>query len=871
MNRIENLHQLQSGASEILSKSCACVRSTTTEMHDKILNLEEDSVDMLVKNLLDHKDFTLTMLRDHQVDTLDKLVDFIGTGKKRGLIKHPTGAGKTRLFCEITAGMYLPTLVLVPRKSLVEQTYEEFMNVGFLEKEVNMIMSDDSPKTAGQKLEEYFQIHERKVLITTYQSLASIARSYPELLERLTSELRLIISDEGHRGLGSHTSKIIKEISVEEVRSLEEEDAMEVDLADIQSVEEYFSRREILNLFFTATPKLHAKSLQEIYDVEVIDSLTAQDLIETGVLVLPRKRGIGKAIAVVDKDTINESELKNLSDGEKYFIDGQPLGIKALEAYVEEKNAVGGYLPGIFFCPTIESAEKWKEEAQNRFGLKAVRVTSDKKGLPKSTSEKEAKRLIESGDVDLVFTVTKVGEGWDVKTLRCAAWLSPTTSPAKSIQGNGRIFRQVSSQFPIKSSANTIIIEPNLWQVFAQPHSGSTDVHGKSNTKVNTIERDDKMYDDLQDARDITPKKLGFSSFDWLVIEGEIETSYLSDHVGVDVQYEYAEKKILYPPMTDAVLFDSIRNTVTPEEWISMQRPVKDFSLFGVGLKVLCDRAGVIWHDIHRVEKYYRAYILLGQSIWPDSKILERAVRLLNFHEIFPWIEYFEQEENIPRNQLLQNIPKVIGIIKDKKLEEVFYVSAKLQWHGVNSIDELMDAEIFEQVFLKKWLKNEDKEKKRMNDEQERAERPRKYRKIFDDTNLSKLQFANARLDESLPGTDIMLHDVVVSLGFGKSTHKNILAAAEVIWPEQKKVHVREIVRNETPDELFQRLSRELFHKLRQRNTPELAAYLLDKSGNTITPEVWDAMDVEDQLASSIEGKLMRELVDNEVFYPAKP
>ena len=66
-------------------------------------------------------------MRPKQRQSFQKLIAFIRSGKFQGLIKQPTGSGKTRLFAEILAAINKPSLVLVPRVNLVQDTKEEFV------------------------------------------------------------------------------------------------------------------------------------------------------------------------------------------------------------------------------------------------------------------------------------------------------------------------------------------------------------------------------------------------------------------------------------------------------------------------------------------------------------------------------------------------------------------------------------------------------------------------------------------------------------------------------------------------------------------------------------------------------------------------
>ncbi len=109
----------------------------------------------VAKLLEAHLEFSKSSLRSVQVGGFEKLINFINFGKLSGLVKHPTGAGKTRFFCEVLSALNMPSLILVPRVNLVSDTKESLVGndmkdvegVGYLEEEV-ILLSDESGKAA---------------------------------------------------------------------------------------------------------------------------------------------------------------------------------------------------------------------------------------------------------------------------------------------------------------------------------------------------------------------------------------------------------------------------------------------------------------------------------------------------------------------------------------------------------------------------------------------------------------------------------------------------------------------------------------------------------------------------------------------------
>ncbi len=65
--------------------------------------------------------------RKRQVLAWQSLVNRIHQGKRSGLIKLPTGSGKTFLFGNVINALQVSTLILVPRENLVDGTYEELV------------------------------------------------------------------------------------------------------------------------------------------------------------------------------------------------------------------------------------------------------------------------------------------------------------------------------------------------------------------------------------------------------------------------------------------------------------------------------------------------------------------------------------------------------------------------------------------------------------------------------------------------------------------------------------------------------------------------------------------------------------------------
>jgi len=520
------------------------------QQHTESANEHGNQLSSLLEKRLEEN---RSKLRPNQIQTIEKLINALQRGVFQGLIKQPTGAGKTRLFGEILHALHLPSLVLVPRSNLIQQTKGELAEVGYTEEEIISIEPKSNRgatpqiKNAIKRISESANGH---VIVMTYQSFLSVAKK-KEILEQLLTQVKVVISDEAHRSLGEQTKerlreidesvttqtkntrkKILKNLKIDEEHDSEE---METELSDEeraeiqeileeedeeQQIESVTMRHQgIPHLRLTATPRLAEKEVQEVFGIEVIDWVRIQELVEDGTLILPQLIETGIATYALDSDEtkdISDSFLSQAAEEDRFRMeDGRSVFEANTEKYLELREQCGGSLPAVVFCGTVPQAQKYLEYVRS-VGISAVRVTSASGEYDKGMSVKESKKLMEDGTIDMVVTVSKVGEGWDVPTLRCAIWNVPTRSPARCLQGNGRIMRCVQG----KTRENTFIIDP-VWLIVrkekkkkkeSETEKGDQNIEGKRAIKqtyqsVNFYER---LFD-LEEVDVETLQKIGMS------------------------------------------------------------------------------------------------------------------------------------------------------------------------------------------------------------------------------------------------------------------------------------------------------------------------------------------------------------------------
>ena len=617
------------------------------------------------KHVLTHLKHYLAVWSDnfypHQRKTFEKVIQHIAKGGTEGLIKIPTGGGKTKLFCDLLLAAGEPGMILVPRRSLLGQTKDALLQHGFLEKDITVVDTQASGSTTNEILMEYMSRprSQSSQVVMTYQSLLALQRTSSELLDRFLSQISMAINDEGHRALGRKTATLMKQllqieyveqqvengeaehaptslvpstdvIDEEDVEVVgEEEEKEEVDTLEVDHI---LQQKKKLHFSFTATPKLLGKSIQDVYGVEAIEWVKTQELVENDFLILPRLVQPGIAEAKLDGDSSCTSKLlRELGEQEKFVMrNGKSVAEATLESYLTEKKRAGGYLPGVVFCPTIAYAEKYTQLLASR-RIRSVRVTSGNDSYARGTSPEEAKTLLESNQIDLVVSVGQVGEGWDIPTLRAMIQTYPITSGAKYIQGMGRIMRSLKGEdiqkYPMKSAENTVIIEPR-WQVYRDGRGGERVpvTHGgaHSSSVPETQRRGNVVTETLYE---------GTNCYDWLILHEEYDYGALKGHLNK----WHMNMELKNAVLTPGYWKEYFQKIMTAESWRAMKLGEKGTiftSQHGTGAYALARIFGIEGNPVGNLPVWYE----LGQKLWPESTAFDR----INEKTEKEWQEYFQ-------------------------------------------------------------------------------------------------------------------------------------------------------------------------------------------------------------------------------------
>ena len=128
------------------------------------------------------------VLREHQLEALDELASRLSHGATRTWVDAPTGSGKTIMFLALAAALGGSTLVLVPRRSLAEQTA-----AGLARRFPAVESHPEGPDSAGKP----------GVAVCTYQA----ALRHQERMD--WEPVTLLICDEAHTTLGAQTRRML--------------------------------------------------------------------------------------------------------------------------------------------------------------------------------------------------------------------------------------------------------------------------------------------------------------------------------------------------------------------------------------------------------------------------------------------------------------------------------------------------------------------------------------------------------------------------------------------------------------------------------------------------------------------------------------
>ncbi len=318
-------------------------------------------------------------LREHQLEALDELATHLAMGATRTWIHAPTGSGKTITFCALAAALDVPTLVLVPRRNLADQTaaaiVRHFPGVAY-----NM----DGPEAAGR----------HGITIATYQA------SLRHQTEMDWDRLGLVICDEAHTTLGAQTRRLLDR-------------APNATLAG-----------------FTATPATTTGHVEQVFG-PVAATLDRLEAIKRGILAPLRSLRVERAVDLSDVVRVR-GDFDQASLGRA--LDRAMWHHACADVWAEHFAPLG--LAGVAYTATVAQAHALADEMVAR-GVKAAAVSGQ---TPPRELTKVLKRF-GKGDIDVLCNADLLTEGWDETRASVVMHLAPTTSERVFVQRLGRVMR----------------------------------------------------------------------------------------------------------------------------------------------------------------------------------------------------------------------------------------------------------------------------------------------------------------------------------------------------------------------------------------------------------------------------------------------
>jgi len=316
-------------------------------------------------------------LHNFQRDAIEQIRASVRAGSRRPLLVAPTGAGKTVMFCSITANFHSAgktVYILVHRQELITQTSGMLHRYGIPHGIID-------PKSHYDP--------EQLVHVCSVQTLVRRLKNHkaPDL----------IIVDEAHHAVAGTWRKIL--------------DASTGSLV----------------LGVTATPeRLDGAGLKDVFD-DLIRGPEAADLIQEGFLSKPEYWSHPSMDMTGKRIVMGDFRVSDLEAA---------LTKRVIGDAVETYRAKADKMPAVAFCPTLAKARAVASDFC-AVGYKFAVID----GTLTREERKTMVDQLADGTLDGLCSCEIISEGFDLPTIGCAILLRPTQSVAIHLQQIGRALR----------------------------------------------------------------------------------------------------------------------------------------------------------------------------------------------------------------------------------------------------------------------------------------------------------------------------------------------------------------------------------------------------------------------------------------------
>lgn len=337
-----------------------------------------------------------TELRTYQKKAIDHVAK---SKKKRILFTGPTGCGKTVIASALINKALKEkkrVLVVVHRKELAVQMYEQIIAFGVKKIDVGVLMGTDAQTADGKK-----RVNDNaKIQVAGIDTLTA---------RDLRPKADLVIVDECHRVMADSYQTLLSAYS------------------------------KAIHIGFTATPiRFDGRGLGDFYEELYIIAKPSQ-LVKEGWLVAPK-------IFTVPKHLL--PDLKGVRSS------GGDYSISQMESRVNKKKLIGNVYneyvkhatnkQTVIFAVSVKHAEALTK----RFLVKKV-PTALLTGKTPVAERETTLNAFESKRIKVIVNVGVLTEGWDMPICKCIILARPTRSLGLYLQMSGRIERPYKNQIPV--------------------------------------------------------------------------------------------------------------------------------------------------------------------------------------------------------------------------------------------------------------------------------------------------------------------------------------------------------------------------------------------------------------------------------------
>ena len=344
-------------------------------------------------------------LRKLQPTVLEDVVYDLIEDNWSGVIKRPTGSGKTIIMGEESKAIGEKTLILVHQKNSANQTRERMIDVvGFDSEEVGVFHSSKSDEEKEQALKA-------SMLIITHSSYSKLIRN-----ETLSyDDYPLVHVDEVHLATGGRRAEMIQNL---------DEQAYVQGWTATDEVLENGRITTAGNKLFGREDNIHTTLFSESVENDEI-APTRNVIFETNISPKIEMRRSGY--------TSEEEELIISQEGRN------EAAVNAFSTFVdEETNIVMRDQKSIWYTWGVENAHNLANSLNEAFGDGYAEAISGK------TPKKEQERLFEShkkGEIRALVNSDLLIEAHDDPSISISVMVRPVKSPRIAVQAGGRSAR----------------------------------------------------------------------------------------------------------------------------------------------------------------------------------------------------------------------------------------------------------------------------------------------------------------------------------------------------------------------------------------------------------------------------------------------